>query len=126
MVKILIVDDEKSICESLTWILEKEGYYVRSEADFKKAKEIVEKDEFDIYFIDLVFPSGNGLELIKLIKGQNKNALIIVITGYPSMPTLIESIRSEVYDYISKPISIDDVIKIVDHAITLLNKKGMP
>lgn len=118
VVNILVVDDEKSICETLTWILEEEGFNVTSAMDFETATSTIKKGDFDIYFIDLILPGGNGINLIKLIKDSNKKGAIIIITGYPSIPTLVDSIRFDVYDYIKKPIDKDNLIKIVNQALS--------
>lgn len=117
MERICIIDDEKSICESLKWILEKKGYDVKYETVFNSAKELMKKEEFDLFFIDLVMPGGSGIDLIKFKKENKKDGKIIVITGYPSTPTLVDSVRLQVFDYLSKPIDPNDVIKIVENAL---------
>ena len=118
MTRILIVDDEESICETLTWILEKDGYNVTSIMEFDKAVEIIKESDFDIYFIDLILPGGNGISLIKLIRDLEKKGVVIIITGYPNIPTLVDSIRLDTYDYIKKPINKTDLEKIVNQALT--------
>ncbi len=122
MVSILIVDDEKSICETLTWILEKDGYSVTCEMDFDKAEELIKKTHFDIYFIDLIFPGKNGLDLIRLIRDLKKEGIVIIITGYPNIPTLVESIRLDTYDYIMKPIKEEDLKRTIEQSLKLLGK----
>ena len=118
MVEILVVDDEQAICETLTWLLEKEGFSVTSVMDFETAADTIKKGDFAIYFIDLILPGGNGINLIKLIKGLNKKGVIIVITGYPNIPTLVDSIRFDTYDYIKKPINKENLLKIVNQALS--------
>ena len=68
MVKILIVDDEESICNTLMWVLDRDGYDVTCIKDFQEAEEVINKETFDIYIIDIFLPGKNGLDLIKLIK----------------------------------------------------------
>lgn len=118
MVKILIVDDEESICETLTWMLEKDGHNVTSVMDFEEATQIIKDIEFDIFFIDLILPGGNGINLVKLIRDLKKTGVVIIITGYPNIPTLVDSIRLDTYDYIKKPINKADLEKIVSQAIS--------
>ena len=118
VVEILVVDDEQSICETLTWLLEKEGFSVTSVMDFETAADTIKKGDFAIYFIDLILPGGNGINLIKLIKGLNKKGVIIIITGYPNIPTLVDSIRFDTYDYIKKPINKENLLKIVNQALS--------
>ncbi len=118
MVEILVVDDEESICETLSWILEQEGYSVQTAMDFDTASKLIEEREFDLYFIDLILPGGNGINLIKLIRDLKKKGVIIIITGYPNIPTLVDSIRLDTYDYVMKPISKEALQKIVNQALT--------
>lgn len=118
VVEILVVDDEQSICETLTWLLEKEGFSVTSVMDFETAADTIKKGDFAIYFIDLILPGGNGINLIKLIKGLHKKGVIIIITGYPNIPTLVDSIRFDTYDYIKKPINKENLLKIVNQALS--------
>jgi len=113
MTKICIIDDEKSICESLQWILQKEGYNVKYETNFDSAIELIKRERFDLFFVDLVLPGGSGIDIIKEIDQNKQDGKIIIITGYPSTPTLIDSVRLQVYDYLSKPI---DPLKIKEIA----------
>ena len=118
MKKVLVIDDEECICETLTWLLEKEGYSVTSVMDFEDASEIIANQDFDAYFIDLIFPGRNGIDLIKTIRELGKKGIVIIITGYPNVYSLIDSIRLNTYDYIKKPINETELKKILDHAFS--------
>ena len=122
MVNVLIVDDEESICETLSWLLEKEGYKVTAVMDFEEGAELIKQRDFDIFFIDLVLPERSGIDLIKLIKDLNRKGVVIIITGYPNVPTLVDSIRLDTYDYIKKPISHEDLKKIINLALSHAKK----
>lgn len=122
MKRIFVVDDEESICETLTWMLEEERYDVTTEMDFDKALEIIENQDFDAYFIDLIFPGRNGIELIKKIRKLQKEGIVIIITGYPNIPTLVDSIRLDTYDYLKKPIKIDELRNILNQAFAPENE----
>ncbi len=113
MTEVLVVDDEESICKGLRWILEKEGFNVTTIMDFKSAENIIKKEDYDIYFIDLVLPGGKGIDLIRLIKELDKKGIVIIITGYPSLPTLVDSIRLGTYDYLKKPFFQNELKKIL-------------
>lgn len=119
MVRILIVDDEDSICKTLKWALEREEYLVKIEKDFEGAKQIIERADFDIYIIDVFLPDRNGLDLIKFIKKKEKEGIIIIISGYPNVPTLIDSMRLEAFDYIKKPFSLSYLKNVIDHILSL-------
>ncbi|MHA1131329.1 MAG: response regulator [Candidatus Helarchaeota archaeon] len=119
MLDILIVDDEESICDTLSWSLKKEGHHVTCLKNFQDAKATIERSEFDIYIIDIFLPEKNGIELIKLIKKLNQNGIIIVISGYPNVPTLVDAIRLDAYDYIKKPFTFDYLKQVIDQIILL-------
>ncbi|MHA1380755.1 MAG: response regulator [Candidatus Helarchaeota archaeon] len=123
MVDVLVVDDEHAICDTIAWILEKEGYNVTIAMDFESASNLIKARDFDIYFLDLVLPGGNGIDLIKIIKELEKKGVIIVITGYPNIPTLIDSIRLDAYDYIKKPINKEELKNIIKLALEHQNGK---
>lgn len=125
MVDVLVVDDEHAICDTLGWILEKEGYNVKIAMDFESASELIKKNDYDIYFLDLVLPGGNGIDLIKTIKELDKKGVIIVITGYPNIPTLIDSIRLDAFDYIKKPINKEDLKNIIKLALAHQKEKAI-
>lgn len=125
MVEILIVDDEESICKGVQWILEKEGYSVTPVKDFDRGAEIIKERDFDIFFIDLVLPGGKGIDLIKLIRDLDRKGLIIIITGYPSIHTLVDSIRLGTFDYLKKPFFQDDLKKIVKLALERSSRPGI-
>ncbi|MHA1650418.1 MAG: response regulator [Candidatus Helarchaeota archaeon] len=118
MKKILIIDDEESICETLSWILEKEGYFVNCAKNFHDAIILIKDNDFDLYFIDLIIPGGSGIKIIEIIKKKQKTGKIVILTGYPDIPTLVDAIRLDTYDYIRKPINQNDLKDIIKHAFS--------
>ncbi|MFX1294861.1 MAG: response regulator [Promethearchaeota archaeon] len=123
MVKILIVDDEISICETLAWSLIKEGYEVEYQTDSEKIEDAIESSNYDIYIIDIFLPGRSGFEIIKLIKEFNKNGVILIISGYPNVSNLIDSVRLEVYDYIKKPFTLKYLKEVINHILLLRDQK---
>ena len=79
--KILIIDDDKGLCEEMTDILEDEGYCVSVTFNGFNGKELVEKNTYDIILLDLKLPGLHGLNILKFIKEKNKKIRVIVITG---------------------------------------------
>ncbi len=116
------MDDERSICETVSWMLESEGFEVTSTMDFKKAEEIIRKKDFDVYLIDLVLPGGSGINLIKQIRVLGRKGSIILITGYTNIPSLVDSIRLDTYDYVKKPLKKADLLEIINYAVKLKRK----
>ena len=108
--KILVVDDEDIIRESLTYILRKENYEVEEASNGKIALEKVKETSFDLVITDIEMPEMKGVELLEEIKKMNLQTNTIVITAYGSMETAIAALRSGASDYILKPIEFDELL----------------
>lgn len=102
-VKILIVDDEAIVRESLHDWLTSDGYQVFTAENGPKALEIMEKERIGIVITDLVMPGMDGIELMKKAKEILPNIEVIIITAYGSIPTAITAMKEGAYDYIEKP-----------------------
>lgn len=117
-VKILIVDDQEVIRNLLTSILEQEGYQVQSVSDGHTAVKMAKKKMFHLFMIDIKMPGLNGIEALRKIKEIDQDAQVVMITGYASLETAIEAIRSGASDYITKPFNnIEYVINVVNRVL---------
>jgi len=101
--KILVVDDEAAIRESLCDWLSDVGYEVLTAENGPQALEIIEREKLGIVITDLVMPGMDGIELMKTAKNILPNIEVIIITAYGSIPTAISAMREGAYDYIEKP-----------------------
>ncbi len=102
-VKILVVDDEAIVRESLHDWLADVGYEVFTADNGPKALEIIEKERLGIVIADLVMPGMDGIELMKKAKEIQPSIEVIIITAYASIPTAIAAMKEGAYDYIEKP-----------------------
>ena len=102
-VKILVVDDEAIIRESLGDWLKDSGYQVFTAENGHKALEVIEKEKPGIMIADLVMPGIDGIELMKRAKAQQPKIEVVIITAYASIPTAITAMKEGAYDYIEKP-----------------------
>jgi two-component system response regulator AtoC len=102
-VKLLVVDDEAIVRESLSAWLKDVGYQVLTAENGHKALEVIEKEKPDIMIADLVMPGMDGIELMKRAKAQQPKIEVIIITAYASIPTAITAMKEGAYDYIEKP-----------------------
>jgi DNA-binding NtrC family response regulator len=100
---VLVVDDEKTVCSSCRKILTREGYNVDVASSGKEALAKVKANGFDVVVTDWKMPEIDGIEVARRIKEEDPNIEVILITGYPSVETSIEAIRSGVSDYVPKP-----------------------
>ena len=102
-VKILVVDDEAIVRESLHDWLSDAGYQVFTAENGPKALEVIKKERLGIVIADLVMPGMDGIELMKRAKEIQPNIEVIIITAYGSIPTAIAAMKEGAYDYIEKP-----------------------
>ena len=102
-VKILVVDDEAIVRESLGDWLKDVGYQVFTAENGHEALEVIEKEKPGIMIADLVMPGMDGIELMKRAKAQQPKIEVIIITAYASIPTAITAMKEGAYDYIEKP-----------------------
>jgi len=115
--KILVVEDEKSMREVLTMLLEGEHYDVTSSSDGREGLACIDKDIFDLVITDMKMPRVDGFELLKKIKEISPDTLVIMITAFGTTETAIEAMKLGAYDYINKPFKIDEIRLIVKKAI---------
>jgi two-component system response regulator AtoC len=122
--KILIIDDEKSICQSLSFALEDE-YEVKTALNPIEGLNIMKQEEIDLCLLDLRIGEHNGIDVLKNIKKLNKSTIVIIMTAFGSIETSIEAIRNGAYDYLTKPINIDELNISINKALEYrkLNEK---
>jgi two-component system response regulator PilR (NtrC family) len=115
--KILIVDDEQSIREFLELLLTKEGYQVQTTGSAVEAIQILEKDRFDVVFMDIQMPHMSGIEALIALKKMDPTIEIIVITAFGSTEIAIDVIKKGAYDFIAKPFKIDNLLITTKKAV---------
>jgi DNA-binding NtrC family response regulator len=117
MMRILIVDDEEQIRNLLVDYFQHLKYDVLFAANGAEALSKLSQNDIDCIISDLVMPDMNGLELLKEIRLKKYKIPFLIITGYPSIETAIEVMKQGAYDYIAKPLQLDDVRMKVERAL---------
>ncbi len=115
--KILIVDDEVGIRNSLRAILEDEGYEVETVASGEECLEMVEKTNFACILLDVWLPGIDGLETLELLRHQGSDAAVIMISGHGTIETAVTATKLGAFDFIEKPLSIEKTVLTVRNAI---------
>jgi two-component system response regulator HydG len=115
--KILVVDDEIGIRQSLKKILEKEGFEVLTASNGEEAFKIIRGSDIDLLISDIRMAGMDGLELLKVCKSVSPYTEVIMITGYASVDTAVDSMKQGAYDYITKPFKKADIVKAVQKAV---------
>ncbi len=106
---ILVVDDEGAIRYSISKTLQRLGYQVHTAETGEEALEMMQRQEYDVVLTDIRMPGLSGVELLARIKEQAPDAVVILLTGYASLETAIESLRLGAHDYLVKPSSSQDI-----------------
>jgi len=116
MAKVLIIDDEQSICELLTRILKAE-HEVKASQDPEEALKLVESYKPDCILLDIKMPKIDGVEVLSRIKALDPKIGAIMITGYGNLQTAMESMKLGAFDYITKPFGLDFVKGLVNRCL---------
>ena len=106
---ILDIDDEKSLREFLTIMLENEGYEVVSADSGQKAVALIEKNVFDLVITDIRMRQSNGIDVLKVVKQVGPQTRVVMMSAYASAETAVEAMKIGAYDYISRPFKVDDL-----------------
>ena len=115
--RILIVDDEKIVRESLFHWFEEEGYFVETAEDAEIALRKFDKGKYDLMLVDMKMPGMSGLELLTRIKEIDKDTIVILITAFASVPSAIKALKDGAYDYVTKPVDPDELEHLVKKAL---------
>lgn len=115
--RLLIVEDEDTLCESLRRVFAKEGYEVDTANNAESALKGLKEKFYDLIITDIILPGITGIELLKRYKEFNPEQVVIIITANASLETAIESLRAGAYDYVAKPIIHEEIKRIVRNAL---------
>ena len=115
--KIVIVDDEQRMCESLTALLSQEGYDVVAYQKSVEAAEAIKKTKLDLLLTDIKMPQMGGLELLKIVKDVDEDIPVILMTGYASLDSAMDAISFGAYDYLMKPVEFTQLVLTVRRAL---------
>lgn len=120
--KILVVDDEQDVRETLESVLSKLEYEPVVAPGGREALELIRKEKIDVVLSDLYMPEMDGIELLKRVKTENRNIVFLMITAHPTIETAVDAIKKGAYDYLTKPFHIDEVKMKLNRA---LEKSGL-
>jgi len=111
--KILVVDDDKSICNLMRSVLEMEGYEHRIAMSGEEARRLIGLDRYDILISDIYLGDDSGLNLLAHMKQSNPIAEVIIMTAHGSVETAVNAVRNGAFDYVSKPFAVDDILEVL-------------
>ncbi len=123
---ILVIDDEESIRHTFGAFLSREGYRVQTARDYEGAMELFMRHGFDCIITDILLGSRSGVDILREIKARGLAAPVIMITGEPDVDNAAASLRLGAFDYITKPIRKETLLRVTTHALqhkALLDEK---
>jgi two-component system response regulator HydG len=115
--RVLIVDDEGVVRNSLTEWFSGEGYTTKGVANGREALEVVEKQDWDVALVDLKMPGMDGVELQRHLRDKDPDLTVIIMTGFGTVDTAVQALKQGAYDYLTKPIDPDELSHTVDNAM---------
>ncbi|MBU0552476.1 response regulator [Myxococcota bacterium] len=121
-INILLIDDDKDICEYVQTVLEATGYAVSTLSDPTQTLDVMRQREYHLLIVDLMMPHLDGISLIEKIRKVDSDIAIIVFTGYPSIETAVSALKLNVSDYIKKPFDLNEFREKIAE---VLKKKGL-
>jgi DNA-binding NtrC family response regulator len=121
--RIVIADDEKNTREGLKWAIEGKGVEVGLAADGQEALDILATQDVDLVIADLKMPRIDGMELLRRIKEEYPGTEVIVLTGHGTVETAVEAMKIGAYDYVIKPVNLDELNLLVERALMLRSMK---
>jgi DNA-binding NtrC family response regulator len=115
--KILVIDDEDSMCNFMEIMLSKQGYSVDTVTSGKAGVGLLKENNYDLVIADLNMPEMTGIDVLKTVRSFKKEQELIVMTAYASVDTAIEAMKQGAADYITKPFKVDEIKMIIEKAI---------
>ncbi len=113
---IILVDDEQNTREALSIALGREGYNIIPATNGSEGMKILEKETVDLIITDMIMPGVSGMDLLHFARERHPDVMVIMITGHASVETAIAAMKDGAFDYVTKPIKLDEVKIIIQQA----------
>ncbi len=120
--RILIVDDDRAICDYMQTLLERDGYQVKTLSDPTGVTPELKKNDYHLVILDLMMPKRDGIDVLREIRKHDKDIAVVIFTGYPNLDTAVASMKLDAVDYIKKPFNVDEFRAVIAR---VMRKKGL-
>jgi DNA-binding NtrC family response regulator len=120
--KILVVDDDRDVCEYLSDFLNREGFSVATITDPTEALAELKQNEYHLVVLDLKMPKMTGIDLLQQIRRVDDDVAVVILTGHPSLETATASIQHDVSAYLKKPFTSEEFREVLQR---IAKKKGL-
>ena len=122
--KILVVDDEENVCQSIKKVLSRKGYDVKQALTVEDAITLIKEMTFDLVITDMMIPGTSGLELLQIIRDHYPELEVIMITGYASIESAVKATKLGATAYLPKPFTPDELTKVTESTLSARVKKA--
>lgn len=121
-VRILVVDDERAICDYVQTLLESDGYQVKTLSDPTLVEDEVRTGGYHLIILDLMMPKLDGIEVLGRIRKIDTDIAVVIFTGFPNLESAVQSMKLDAVDYIKKPFNVDEFRDVIAR---VMHKKGL-
>ncbi len=123
MKKVLVIDDDTFMCDLLVNHLKQHGFDVKGTYTGKSGIKMVEENHFDIVLCDFRLPNTDGFEVLQKIKSKKPLLPVIIMTAYAEVKMAVKLIKSGAFDYVTKPVQPEEIIKLINRALSAKDEK---
>jgi len=120
--RVLVIDDDEDICQYLREFLTREGFKVTTISKPADALAEIRQGRHQIVLLDVRMPGVDGVDLLRQVRAVDSDICVIVMTGYPSVQSAVDSMKASAFDYLQKPFDLQSLRAVVDRAI---REKGL-
>ncbi|HTP57668.1 MAG TPA: sigma-54 dependent transcriptional regulator [Spirochaetia bacterium] len=124
--QILIVDDEKELCASLSEILTEEGFHTLSTSDPRETPAILARTRVDLIILDIRMPGIGGIDLLKIVRKTNPNTKVIILTGHPSIENAVQSMKYGAVNFYEKPPNLKRLLNEIHEFSAAASREQQP
>ncbi len=121
-VRILIVDDDKAICDYMQTLLEKDGFVVKTLSDPTLVEDEVRQGDYHVLILDVMMPKLDGIEVLKRVRAIDTDVAVVMFTAHPNLDSAVASMKLDAVDYIKKPFNVDEFREVLAR---VMKKKGL-
>lgn len=121
-VNILIVDDDRAICDYMQTLLERDGFAVKTLSDPTLVEDEVRQGAYHVIIVDLMMPKLDGIEVLRRIRSMDSDVAVVIFTAHPNLDSAVASMKLDAVDYIKKPFNVDEFREVLAR---VMKKKGL-
>ncbi len=121
-IRVIVIDDDAAIRDLLETVLTRDGFDVHVLDDPTKADAEVRAGRYHLCLLDIMMPGQDGIETLRRIRKVDKDLAVVMVTGYPSLETAVQSMKLDALDYLRKPFTVEELRAVIER---VLRKKGL-